>query len=200
MEEWLLGQQGGILYLLIFLTLLGGSIGMPFPEDIVLITSGILIHRELVDPYLIFLVAYGTIILGDVILYYIGYFFGMNLFVKRWFRNKVPPKKIKKIRAHLESNHIVTIFLGRHLFYLRSMTFLTCGAVRMKFAKYILADIFAALLSCTIMMLIGYFASENYDQIKQHLASTQIAILILLASGLSWWYIKRRNRLRKNTN
>ena len=194
-DPLLVSQEANILYLTIFLTLLGGAFFLPFPEDLVLISAGILVQSEMVDLGIVFIIAYCTIILGDIILYGTGYFFGMNLFVKRWFRNRVHPSKIKKVRKKLDENFIVAIVLARHLFYLRSITFLTCGAVRMSFVRYIIADMLAAFLSCSIMIGIGYIAGENYTAIKENIDSLQLGVLAaLLIGGLVWW------RKRKSAN
>lgn len=198
LDSLLLDQEASILYLTIFLTLLGGAFFLPFPEDLILISAGILVQREMVDLEIVFVIAYCTIILGDIILYGIGHFFGMNLFVKRWFRNRVHPSKIKKVREKLDRNFILAIVLARHLFYLRSITFLTCGAVRMSFVRYVIADMLAAFFSCSIMIGIGYLAGENYAAIKEHLDSAQLAILAaLLIGGLIWWR-KRKSSLARN--
>lgn len=196
-HDWLMLQQGEVLYLLIVLTLLGGAFFLPFPEDAILITAGILLHEELIELKYLFPLVWVTIVIGDVILYFIGYYFGTSIFVSRWFRKIVHPSKIKKVQKHLNSNHIIAIFLGRHLFYLRSVTFITCGAVRMKLSKYIIADIVASLISCSIMITLGYYAAENFEKIKKELAVTQIILLILVVATGIWWYIRRRSKLKK---
>lgn len=197
LEKLLLIEQVGFVYLTVFLSLLGGAFFLPIPEDLVLIVSGVLIHREVVDPTLIFLICYVTIIIGDVILYYIGFFFGPTLFVKRWFRSRVHPSKIKKAREHLDDNNITTIFVARHLFYLRSLTFLTCGAVKMSFSRFLAADLVAALISSILMLGIGYVASENYERFRDNLEIAQLLILVaILIFGLRW-NIRRKRRKRK---
>ena len=193
--EYILEQQGIFVYLVVFFSLLGGAFFLPFPEDLILITTGVLIHKELASPELICVVAYSAIVLGDIVLYSIGYFFGPNLFAKRWFRNRIHPKKIKKVKEHLEQNHITAIFIGRHLFYLRSLTFVMCGAVKMNFVKYIIADLIAALFSCSLMISIGYFAAENFIVIQEHFDNVKnVLFLIILAVGAYFYYRFRKNK------
>ena len=190
LNEWLLSQEGFYIYLLVFLTLIGGACFLPFPEDLILITVGILVERELAHGEIILPLAYAAIILGDIILYGIGYRFGISLFSKRWFRNKIPPKKIKQVREHLDDNYIMTIFLGRHLFYLRSITFVCCGAVKMNFWRYIIADAIAALISMFIMVSIGFYASENYDSVMAKIDGSEhwVALVFLVIGGLFYYF------------
>ncbi len=193
--DWFLAQEGQFLYLMICLTLIGGAFFLPFPEDLILIIIGILVQRKLVELEWAFPLAYSSIIVGDMILYGIGRRFGINLFSKRWFRNRIPPAKIKAVRARLDKNFIAAIFLGRHLFYLRTITFICCGAVKMKFLRYLLADMMAALISSTIMITIGYYASENYESIRGYIQKTEIILAIaLVLGGLYWYYRHRKNQ------
>ncbi len=190
--DWFLAQEGQFLYLLICLTLIGGAFFLPFPEDLILIIVGILVQRNLVELQWAFLIAYVSIVVGDMILYGIGFRFGINLFSKRWFRNRIPPSKIKAVRARLDKNFILAIFLGRHLFYLRTITFICCGAVKMKFLRYLFADMLAALISSTIMITIGYYASENYQSIRGYIQKSEIVMAVVITASVLYWYYRRR--------
>ena len=198
LNEFLLNQEGFYIYLLVFLTLLGGACFLPFPEDLILITVGVLVQREIAHWEVLLPLAYLAIILGDIILYGIGYRFGITLFSRRWFRNKVHPKKIKQVREQLDKNYLTTILLGRHLFYLRSLTFVCCGAVKMSFWKYILADMVAALISMFIMVSIGFYASENYDSVMSKINGSEhwVAIGFLLLGGL-FYYFKIHRKIKE---
>lgn len=194
--EWLLQQEGFFLYLCVFLTLLGGAFFLPFPEDLILICVGIIINQELANPYILIPLAYTTAILGDIILYGMGYYFGINLFKKRWFRNKIHPQKIRNVSAHLNENFLMAIFLGRHLFYLRSITFLVTGAVRMSFVRFVIADAIAGLISCAVMVSIGYFAANNFRKISKYLDKTEniIGIILIIIILVFAWKLSRKTK------
>jgi len=136
---------------------------LPIPEDLPLVLGGVIAHRGGADLTLIFLTCYCGIVLGDVIIFLVGKHFGPALFKKKWFKNRVPLKRIRKIRVTLERRSLLTILIARHLFYLRTVTFLTCGAINMRFIKFLIADAVAALISAPVMLGIGYICSENYE-------------------------------------
>ena len=69
----------------------------------------------------------------------------------------------EQIKSQLEKRSIIMIFVARHLFYIRTVTFLTCGAVKMSFKRFLFADAAAALISAPLMMLLGYLFAENYE-------------------------------------
>jgi len=181
MDQWLLAQVGVVVYIALFVLLLGGAIGLPIPEDLPLILGGILASRGQGRPEIILLVCYIAIVLGDVLIFFIGRYFGAALFKKAWFRSRFSPAKLREVRKRLERRRFVTIFVARHLFYLRTLTFLTCGAVKMRFSLFIVADALAALISAPLMFGLGYLLAENYESL---LDGIREAKLISLALGL----------------
>lgn len=175
MIDWLLDQHGAILYLLVFLLLLGGAIGLPIPEDVPLILSGVLVQTGQAKLHIAFPVCYGAILLGDMFIFSVGRYFGPALFQKPWFKRRLPSSKIRRVRFSLEKRSLIMILVARHLFYLRTATFLTCGAVRMNTIRFLIADAVAALVSVPIMIGLGYLAAEHYKAIFETI------------SELKWW-------------
>jgi len=197
MSDWILLQHGVIIYISLFTLLLGGAIGLPIPEDLPLILAGILLQAEKVTFEFVFLVCYFGIILGDLIVYFVGRRFGLALFKAKWFQSRVPPSRIKHTRLRLEKRSVLMIFIARHLFYLRTVTFLTCGAVRMNLKTFILADAAAALISAPIMIGIGYAAAQNYDYVVGLFQEAKTASLVI---GIVVLIIYLIYRIRKNSD
>ena len=69
-----------------------------------------------------------TIILGDILIFAIGTKFGNRILQKGWFKRQISESQIQSLKSRLEKRSILMIFLARHLFYLRTATFLICGA------------------------------------------------------------------------
>lgn len=195
MDDWLLLQQGVIIYISLFLLLLGGAVGLPIPEDLPLILAGILLQAEKVDAIWVFPICYIGVILGDLIVYFVGRRFGTALFKSRWLKNRVPPSRIKYTRLRLEKRSVVMIFLARHLFYFRTVTFLTCGAVRMSLKTFLLADLAAALISLPLMIGLGYIAAQHYETVLgwfERARSASLVVLIVVGIGGYIYYLRRK--------
>ena len=58
MIDWILNQHGVVLYLVLFLLLIGGAIGLPVPEDIPLVLAGVFVNHGKLDLKTTFLVCY----------------------------------------------------------------------------------------------------------------------------------------------
>jgi membrane protein DedA with SNARE-associated domain len=178
MFDALLASHGLAAYLLIIATLLGGAFGLPFPEDLSLIIAGVLVASDNATLWIMALTCYLGIIVGDVIIYRLGWMTGPRIFRKRLVKKYLTASKLQGLRANLERRTFATIFIARHLFYLRTITFLVCGAVRVSFVRFLIADAIAALLTTPLMLGIGYLFAQHFDIIVA--AIKQIKLLLVL--------------------
>lgn len=190
MIDWLFSQPPEIIYLTLLALLIAGAIGLPVPEDLPLLLAGVLVHNEKIEAVACFLICYLGILIGDVLIYFIGRKFGPALFKKPWFQARFRPSRITHVRLNLEKRSYWMILLARHLFYLRTITFLTCGAVRMRFTKFLLADALAGLISLPIMMWLGYQFSNHFDTLLEFVKQFKI-LTGVVAVGVIVYVIKR---------
>lgn len=203
MLEQLLAHDGFIVYIMLFLALMAGAIGLPIPEDIPLVVAGIMAQKGSGKIEVLFLICYTAIILGDLLIYSVGRRFGPALFNKPWFKARVSKQKIKRIKKGIEKRSLLMIFLARHLFYLRTVTFLVSGAVRVHFRKFLIADAAAALISVPLMMWIGYAGAEHFEDIGSSVKKIeQVAILIgvILLLIAAYVYFKRTYFHKEDTD
>lgn len=196
MVDWILGQEGLLMYCLLFLALMGGAVGLPIPEDLPLVIAGVLVQRGSADLPLAFLVCYVSILLGDLLIFAIGRRFGSALFSKPWVQKRMSPSRVRRMKLNLEKRSLLMIFLARHLFYMRTITFLTCGAVKMRVERFLLADACAALVSVPIMLAIGYFAAEHFELALKHLKKVEYvsaALGLIVIAYLIYRYKNKKN-------
>lgn len=197
MDSWLLQFDGFLLYWLLFLALIGGAIGLPLPEDVILIVAGLLAHQKRVNLELVFLFCYGGIILGDLIIFAVGKKFGAALFNKPWFQKRISKRRLRKTRIRLERKSFPMIFFARHIPYLRTVTFLTCGAVKMSLVTFLLSDAFSALVSAPIMIALGYFASESFDAVSSSVNMFYRFVFVALLAVLIVLGVKKLRKKNK---
>ena len=152
--------ETGILVSL-FLMLLAGIFGLPVPEDIVVIGAGVLAHQGKIGAVPGFIVCWSAVMLGDNLMYFLGRVEGMSVFERRWVRRYLSEDKVIKARELFVRKRIITIFVARHLFYLRGATFFSCGTIGMSFRRFFIADGFAACVSVPAALAIGYFGADG---------------------------------------
>jgi membrane protein DedA with SNARE-associated domain len=195
MLELILGTHGGFAYLIVFAALLAGSVGIPAPEDLTLIAAGVLCSLAQVNTLVMGLTCYLGLIIGDLIIYRIGWMAGPTLFRKKWFRRHISTKRLEAMRRNLHKRTMLTILVARHLFYIRTATFLMCGAVRISFARFVIMDAIAALITTPLMMGIGYAFANNYTVIVKYMRDLKFVLIGLgLAVGFFLWRRYKRSQ------
>lgn len=194
MSEWLLLQEGNAVYVIIFILLSVGAVIVP--EDIPLIGAGVFIEMGKAHPYLMLPLCYFGVMCGDTVIFLAGRYFGPALFKKEWFKKRFNSSKIRRVRYSLEKRSLLMILLARHLFYLRTLTFLVCGAVRMSTLRFFAADAFAALISVPVMVALGFLASHHLDTLFKALDDTKIIVLVLLLGIGIFFFVRRKAQTR----
>jgi membrane protein DedA with SNARE-associated domain len=142
-------------------------------------------------------ICYLGILAGDLLIYRVGWLAGPALFRKKWFRRHLTTKRLHLIRENLHKRTILTIMVARHLFYIRTATFLMCGAVRLPFARFFLIDACAALITVPIMMGLGFLFAHNYELIMAYIRQIKIALVVVGFVLLGFVVIRYR---RKSTD
>jgi membrane protein DedA with SNARE-associated domain len=152
--NWISGENDLAIHLTILSMLFLGGIGFPIPEDIPLILAGVAAGKGLISPYAVWGTCYFGVILADQIVFWAGYFFGARILkagTQSRFLPLVTEEKIEEVREGLRKRRLAFIFLGRHLFPVRSLTFLTAGALKIPYLEFLLSDAIAALVSVTLV-------------------------------------------------
>lgn len=206
-EAWLQADGFNFAITLFGLLLLGGF-GFPVPEDIPLILAGVGILRNMITPYGAFISCYAGVIVSDLILYGFGFIFGnpiLNAGTKSHLIPAMTEDRVNKIREGLRKRRLLYIFIGRHLFPVRTVTFVSAGALRIPILEFIITDSVAALVSVTIMISLGYFLGEQVSPsvMDEVLKRLHYVIIVLVALGLICWIgpkLYKKWKIKKSMN
>ncbi len=201
LENTLLIQQ--FPYLGLFILLILGTLGFPFPEDGILILTGFLVANQTINPMPAFLVIYSGMLVTDFLLFSFGKRYGRKLVEHKRFRRITSPKKLLKIEEKIKKWGILVIFLGRHLLILRGQIFLAAGAMRMSLEKFILADALSSLITITLWGGLGYAGGSSIQKLREDITKTEHIILatltIFIVGAVLFKYFKsRKNNVRRS--
>ncbi len=178
-------------YLGIFLLLVLGTLGFPFPEDTILILSGFLITQGVIRPAPIFLIVYPTLLLTDLMLYWSGRRYGRRVIEHRRFQRILSPERLCKIEEQFNRWGSLVIFLGRQILGLRAQLFLVAGVMRISAPRFLLADALSSLITLAVMGGIGYFGGSQIQIMVENVARINRTLMIFLASLLLCWVLFR---------
>jgi len=188
-------------YLGIFLLLILGTLGLPFPEDTTLILSGFLMAQNIIQSLPALFIIYPTLLMTDFLLYWIGKKYGRRVVEHRIFHRIMSLNKLLKFERKFGKWGIWVVFFGRHLLGVRAQIFLAAGVMGMPARKFLLADALSALITMAMMIGIGYFGGSQIQILKENMATVNRVIifsLILIFLGWSLFRYFRGKNMRLN--
>ena len=95
---------GEFSYLAPFVVLLLCGVGLPLPEEVTLIGSGILSYRGEVEFAPIAVVCAVAILLGDSVPFLLGRRYGMSALRIPWGRRIIRPERLTRLKARYEEH------------------------------------------------------------------------------------------------
>jgi membrane protein DedA with SNARE-associated domain len=181
-------------YIGLFLLLILGGIGFPFPEDTTLILCGFLISTHVVKPVPALLVVYAGLLITDFSLYFVGKKYGRMIVNHKRFHKIISPERLLMLETKFNKKGVFVILIGRHLVGLRAQIFLAAGVMRMSALKFIMADAFSSIFTMALMIGAGYMGGNSLEIIKRDITRIEhigiLLVIILLATYLLFKYVK----------
>lgn len=200
--EYLASLSDGTSYLIIFGILVACGLGFPLPEDIPLVAAGYLCWDGTMNIGLAFLTTMAGVGIGDTFLYLIGRRLGPTILDN----DRLPilkPEKIRRTRAYFRKYGQKIVFFARFVAGFRAAAFFIAGAMGMRYTRFILLDMLAALLSVPIWIAMGYalghyFGSEigsileKVKHLKMYFTAGVFTIVIAIVVRMYLRYRKAR--------
>ncbi len=184
-------------YVGIFVLLILGEIGFPFPEDATLILSGFLIAQKVTKPLPTIIVVYCGLLLTDFSLYWVGKKYGREVIEHKRFRRILSAERLLTLEEKFKKWGIYVVFVGRHLWGIRAQVFLVAGVMRMSPIKFILADAASAVVTTMVMVGIGFLGGNSIEILKKDVRRIEYAGILILAILFTSWLIYRYFKKRK---
>jgi membrane protein DedA with SNARE-associated domain len=195
LEHW--DQYG---YVGVFVALLAAGFGFPIPEELPVITAGILVGHEGTNLrwYVMLPVVMAGVVLGDAVLYGAGRLWGCRLlnlrFVRRHF---VPIDKQEQIEKNFAERGIWVLLGVRLLPGIRAPVFIMAGVLRVPFGRFLLADAIYAIPLVNILFWLAYFLTDQvlviFNKINEYKPLVIVAVLSGIAGALIQKYILSRS-------
>ncbi len=185
-------------YLGIFLLLILGGIGLPFPEDATLILTGFLVAQNVIKPVQAFLAVYSGLLISDFFLYWVGKKYGRMLVLHKRFQKIISPEQLTRLEEKFRKRGVWVVLIGRHFLGLRAQIFLVAGVMRMSATKFLLADGATSLFTIALMGGMGYAGGNSVEILKKNVKRIEhiaILILVILVTG---WIVYRYFKTKKS--
>ena len=180
-------------YLAIFVMIVLGSVGIPIPEELILLVAGYLSSRGFMNLFIVILVATVATIAADNISYWIGRKKGVS-FLRSSFAARIffSPRRLARIEHHFKKHGGKTVLLARFLLGFRMISFIIAGSSQMPWKTFIKYNIIGACIWVPAVILIGYIVSSGIFVIWEYFENLKHIIAALLIIGLLGYFFLRR--------
>jgi len=179
-------------YLGIFTFVFAGNLGIPVPEETVMLVAGFLASREVLDLRLVYVVVIASAVTGDCSGYLIGRFGGQRLLLRLVDRFKFLRSRYDRVHNFFQVHGSKAVFMARFITGARFLAGPMAGAFGMPFFQFLGWNVLGALVWCSIVVTVGYLVGDElYRAITMaHHATRWIALaisLLVVAALILWW-------------
>jgi len=189
--------HGSYLALVIVLILTGS--GLPIPEEVPIIAAGVLAAQGTLDPWLALGWCIFGAIVGDCIMYFIGYHFGRGVLREHpWWARFVTPHREAQIEVMFRRHGLKVFLVARFLVGLRSPVYLTAGILRVSFKRFFLIDLICATAVVGTFFGLTYWFGKYIAQWVRtgEVLLTIVVVIALAVVGIWLWQRYRRKAAR----
>jgi membrane protein DedA with SNARE-associated domain len=184
-------------YLSIIVVLILTGSGLPLPEEVPIIAAGVASSLGELQPWIAFASCLVGALVGDCVMYTIGYYFGHNLIRNHprfasWLHADREARIEKKIREH----GFKIFFLSRFMVGVRAPVYLAAGVLRMPFRRFLLTDMVCASSVVGLFFGLSYVYGKpiaNWVREAEPLLTVLVVLVVAVVVGFLW--LKSRRRL-----
>ena len=155
----------------------------PFPEDITLVSGGVIagLYPESVNSHLMLVVSMIGVLAGDSTMYWLGRIYGTRILRFRPMRKLVTLERLKMVREKF-AQYGTAYYLSPVSYQAYAHQFIWFSGItrRVSYTRFVLIDFCAAIISVPIWVYLGEFGAKNLDWLHEQIKKGQLVIYILI--------------------
>lgn len=188
-------------YLGVFICVFIGNLGIPVPEETVLLAAGFLAGRGELSLEPLYLVGIGSAVTGDCCGFLFGRTGGQRLFEQLARRFTFVRTRYERLQEFFKIHGPKAVFMARFVAGARFMAGPMAGAAGMSFLRFLGWNVSGALIWCSLIITIGYVVGDELEWVVHvvHAASRWVALAIFLLLAGIWFFWRERQQDRSET-
>ena len=184
-------------YIALFFLLMLGIVGLPIPDETIMVFCGYLIQRGTFQAAPTWLTAFAGSICGITLSYFIGRTLGMTVVLRYGKYIHFTPDRLNKVLKWFERVGHWALFIGYYIAGVRHFSAIFAGTSGLKWPSFALYAYAGAALWVTTFLTIGYFVGDKWEVMSEavHHNLTLISVVVLSLAGaylLHRWWSNRR--------
>lgn len=176
------------------------AIGLPLPEELVLIAAGYVCAKfpEKASLYWMMIWCATSIVSFDLAPYLLGRVFGARLLRIRWMRVIVTRRRLADFDRWFRKRGDLVIFFARFLAGIRTIAFFTAGVMKMPARRFLLLDGLGITIIVPLMIFLGYRGAGVIDVVIERVQAVERGLVWTISGAIVvlvvWWLFRRRAR------
>ncbi len=176
------------------------GIGLPLPEELVLVTAGYLCFKGLANQTQMTLVCVSAILAADILPFTLGRVFGTRLLRLRPMRIIINPRRLARFDRWFRRRGDLVIFFSRFMAGIRVVSYFTAGAMKMAWGRFIFLDLAGILLIAPPLVFVGNLFGATIEDAFNMVTQVEKGILYTILSAACliglWVWMRWRGKQR----
>ena len=181
-----------------FLVLFAAGLGVPIPEELPILTAGVLAHEGLVRWWVALPVCLLGVLSGDAALYWAGFHWGERVLDWRIVRLVLSRDRERRLKEAYKRHGVKIVFTARHVMGLRAAAFLTAGIVHLPFGRFLLVDAAASFVGVPLGFGIAFFFTDQLEEVIHDVHRVEgwlaLVAVAVVALWIAWGSFRRARR------
>ena len=183
-------------YIAIFLSMVLGIVGLPIPDETIMVFSGYLISTGRLHPVGAFLAALAGSWSGITVSYWIGRTFGVGAINRFGKYFHLTPNRLETVHQWFHRAGHWALFIGYYIAGVRHFTAIVAGTSKLEFRTFAAYAWTGGAVWVATFLTLGYYLGENWREISEvvHRDGLYLSIAIIALLGVYWLWRKRTPR------
>jgi len=183
-------------YLGVFGLVFIGNIGIPVPEETVLLVAGFMAGRGELELRTLYLVGILSAVCGDCFGFGWGRIGGQRLFERLAQRFRFVRERYDRLQDFFQTHGSKAVFMARFVAGARFMAGPMAGAAGMPFWRFLGWNLLGAFVWCTLVITVGYLVGDELEWVE-HVARRashwiEVALILAAAGAFFYWWRERQ--------
>jgi membrane protein DedA with SNARE-associated domain len=191
--QWVSTYGYGALFVLLML----GIVGLPVPDETLLVFCGYLISKGRLHPAYTLITAVLGSWCGITLSYWIGRTLGLGVVHRFGKYLHFDETRLYRVQRWFEHSGHWALFGGYYIAGVRHLTAVIAGASEVRFGTFVLFAWSGGLLWAAAFLTLGYFIGEDWRRIAELVNRDLVYVSIaLLLAAVVYWLVRKRGKLR----
>lgn len=170
-----------------------GIVGLPVPDETLLVFSGYLISRGRLHPALTFVAGFLGSMCGISLSYWIGRTLGHSAVLRFGKYVGLTPQRLDCTHRWFQRTGEWLLAFGYFIPGVRHFTALVAGASQLEFRTFAIFAWSGAAVWVTFFLLVGYFVGENWQRALSFVERyTLVAVVLAGLLAVGFWFLRRK--------